>query len=220
MQCPLCKESNDDDSRYCDQCGQQILVCSMCGRPGKGKRCVFDGNELIPAGGGASLASTIANVPVPSANLVQPTLSPLPVQSVQITQSPKSMPPVQPGQPAPIFAPVQPPQQNSSDKVKLTSQILGIMIEVKDGDIIGRKNGAFTGVFARFNFVSGTHCKFVKNAAGWHIQDMGSTNGTYYNGGQIAPNTLYPILSNTTIKIADIELFVTYDTNEKGTARL
>jgi hypothetical protein len=217
MQCPSCKERNDDDSRYCDQCGQQILVCSMCGRPGKGKRCVFDGNELIPGGSGASLTSTTASVPVPPAQLVQPTLSPLPVQ---ITQSPQSMPPVQSGQAAPIIMPVQPPKQNGSDKVKLTSQIHGIMIEAKDGDIIGRKNGAFTSVFARFNFVSGTHCKFVKNAAGWHIQDMGSTNGTFYNGSQLAPNTLYPILSNTTIKIADIELFVTYDTNEKGTARL
>jgi len=50
MQCPSCKENIDDDSRYCDQCGERILVCSSCGRPGKGKRCIFDGKELIPAG--------------------------------------------------------------------------------------------------------------------------------------------------------------------------
>ena len=201
MLCLSCKESIDSDSRYCDQCGQQILVCSMCGRPGKGKRCVLDGKELIPAGSGSLAASTTANVPVS------------PVQSVQTTQSPQSVSPVQ-------TAPVLVPEQNSGDKIKLTSQVHGIMLEAKDGDIIGRKSGAFTNIFARFNFVSGTHCKFVKNAAGWHIQDMGSTNGTFYNGSQLTPNALYPILSNTTIKIADVELLVTYDTNDGGTSRL
>ena len=202
-QCPSCKEKIENDFRYCDQCGKQIMVCSLCGRPGDRNRCKFDGKELIPAG---------------NSKPIQTTQSPQPVPHVQTIQPPQSMPPVQPVQA--VFAPVQLPQQNIGDKVKLTSQIHGIMIEVKDGDIIGRKNGAFTSVFARFNFVSGTHCKFVKNAGGWHIQDMGSTNGTFYNGGQLAPNALYPILSNTTIKIADIELFVTYDINEGGTARL
>ena len=183
MQCPSCKETIDDDSRYCDQCGEQIMVCSVCGRPGKGKCCTIDGKKLIPAAGGASV----------------PTVQP------------------------PVMQPV--PQSNSTnnasgDKIKLTSQIHGIMIEAGDGDIIGRKNGAFAGVFSRFNFISGTHCKIVKNAAGWHIQDMGSTNGTIYNGTALVPNALYPIASGTTVKIADVELLVTYDTAETGTSRL
>jgi len=59
--------------------------------------------------------------------------------------------------------------------------------------------------------VSGTHCKIVKAAAGWHIQDMGSTNGTIYNGTALVPNTLYPLASGTTVKIADIELLITFD---------
>jgi hypothetical protein len=185
MQCPLCKETIDDDSCYCDQCGEQILVCSVCGRPGKGKRCIFDGKELVPAAG---------------------------VTSTPTVQAP-GMQPV--------------PQSNgasggtsSSDKVKLTSQIHGITIEAGDGDIIGRKNGAFANVFSRFNFISGTHCKIVKTAAGWHIQDMGSTNGTIYNGATLVPNALYPIASGTKVKIADVELTVTYDTAETGTSRL
>ena len=181
MQCPLCKETIDDDSRYCDQCGEQIMVCSVCGRPGKGKRCIFDGKELVPATGGAST---------------------LTVQS-------SAARPVSQGNGA-----------SSGDKIKLTSQIHGIMIEAGDGDIIGRKNGAFAGVFSRFNYVSGTHCKIVKTAAGWHIQDMGSTNGTFYNGMMLSPNMLYPLTSGTTIKIADIELLITYETAGGGTVRL
>ena len=173
MQCPSCKETIDDDSRYCDQCGEQILVCSVCGRPGKGKRCIFDGKELVPATGTASAGQLV----------------------------PQS-------------------QGASGDKIKLTSQLHGIMIEAQDGDIIGRKNGNFANVFGRFNFISGTHCKIVKTAAGWHIQDMGSTNGTTYNGTALVPNALYPLANGATIKIADVELLVTFDTAGGGTTRI
>jgi len=175
MQCPSCKETIDDDSRYCDQCGEQIMVCSVCGRPGKGKRCIFDGKELVPSAGITSTAQ-----PIPQSQGAA----------------------------------------SSGDKIKLTSQLHGIMIEAQDGDIIGRKNGAFAHVFGRFNYVSGTHCKIVKTLAGWHIQDMGSTNGTTYNGTALVPNTLYPLASGTTIKIADVELTVTYDTAEGRTTRI
>jgi len=177
MQCPSCKETIDDDSRWCDQCGEQILVCSVCGRPGKGKRCIFDGKELVPATGMASAAQ-----PVP--------------QSQGASSG------------------------ASGDKVKLASQLHGIMIEAQDGDIIGRKNGAFVNVFGRFNFISGTHCKIVKTAAGWHIQDLGSTNGTTCNGTALVPNALYPLANGATVKIADVELTATYDTAVGGTTRI
>jgi hypothetical protein len=178
MQCPSCKETIDDDSRYCDQCGEQILVCSQCGRPGKGKCCTVDGKKLIPATGVASAAQ--------------------PVPQSQGASSGAS----------------------SGDKIKLMSQLHGIMIEAQDGDIIGRKNGNFANIFGRFNFISGTHCKIIKTTAGWHIQDMGSTNGTTYNGTALVPNTLYPLASGTTVKIADVELTVKYDETEGGTTRI
>jgi hypothetical protein len=189
MQCPSCKEQIDDDSRYCDQCGEQIMVCSVCGRPGKGKRCIFDGKEMVPAGGvSAGTASA---------------------QSGQIAQ------PVQ-------VTPPQPMQQSpaSGDKIKLSSQGLGIVIEAKDGDIIGRKNGPFANIFGSCSYVSGTHCKITKKNGCWHIEDMGSTNGTFYNGSKIAPNTSVPVSSNTTVKIADIELHLTYDSQGGGTSRI
>ena len=206
MQCPSCKETIDDDSRYCDQCGEQIFVCSVCGRPGKGKRCIFDGKEMVPAVGGASTVGVVS-APTPT------------VQSPQPTQSSLSGQPVQP---APIASPVQsvPQSPATGDKLKLSSQMHGIMIEAQDGDIIGRKNGAFVGIFGRFNFISGTHCKIVKNSAGWHIQDMGSTNGTFYNGSKLAPNVLHPLANGATVKIADVELQVSSDTGNGGTARI
>ena len=190
MQCPSCKEQIDDDSRYCDQCGEQILVCSECGRPGRGKCCIIDGKELVPAG---------SRVPPTPAN---------PAPAGTVTPTP-AVPPMEHGGIA-----------GAGDKIKLGSQTLGIIIEAGDGDVIGRRNGAFAGVFGRFNYVSGTHCRIVRTADGWNIQDLGSTNGTFYNGSKLIPNALCPIANNTTVKIADVELHITYETAEGGTVRI
>jgi len=171
MQCPSCKEQIDDDSRYCDQCGEQILICSVCGRTGKGKRCIFDGKEMILAGSAGQQSA----------------------QTAQINQS----------SPAPASA-------SAGDKIKLSSQNQEINIEVADGVIIGRKNGPFAGVFGGFPHVSGTHCKFLKTDEMWYIQDMGSTNGTFYNNSRLAPNTPVLLQDGTNIKIADVELLITF----------
>ena len=45
--CPNCKEEIDDDSHYCDQCGQALLYCSRCGRVGMGRRCTSCGGLMV-----------------------------------------------------------------------------------------------------------------------------------------------------------------------------
>ena len=47
--CPSCKEEIEDDSRYCDQCGQELVYCSSCGRVGIGRRCTYCGGLMISA---------------------------------------------------------------------------------------------------------------------------------------------------------------------------
>jgi hypothetical protein len=190
MQCPSCKEQIDDDSHYCDQCGEQILVCSICGRPGKGKRCIFDGKEMIPAG-------SVVQQPSQTTQINQPAPAPVVGQVSQPVQQSLAV----------------------GDKLKLSSGSHGITIEVSDGDIIGRKAGPFAGVFGNFSTVSGTHCKFVKTNGTWCIQDMGSTNGTFCNNSRLAPNTSVPLQDGTSIKIADVELLVTLNANN-GTVRV
>jgi hypothetical protein len=192
MQCPSCKENIDDDSRYCDQCGEQILICSSCGRPGKGKRCIFDGKEMVPAG----------SKPSQTEHLQQP---------VQADQQKQSIPP-------PPQTPAM-PAAASGEKIKLSSQSLGIAIEASDGDILGRSKGAFAGILGRFSHISGTHCKLIKTAAGWSIEDMGSTNGTFYNNSRLAPNVPVPLQSGVNVKLADIELLITYG-GGGGTVRI
>ncbi|MEO0166845.1 MAG: FHA domain-containing protein [candidate division WOR-3 bacterium] len=55
MICAFCKADIESDSFYCDQCGQEILVCPKCNKPGKGKVCTQDGTSLVTA---KSLSST------------------------------------------------------------------------------------------------------------------------------------------------------------------
>ena len=49
--CPTCREEIDDDSRYCDQCGQALLFCQQCGRVGVGRRCTHCGGLMVDHGG-------------------------------------------------------------------------------------------------------------------------------------------------------------------------
>jgi hypothetical protein len=188
MQCPSCKENIDDDSRYCDQCGAQILVCSLCGRPGTGKRCKFDGKEMIPAG----------TTPQQTDHIVQPQQ---PAPSAAAAPSAASAPPA------------------AGEKIKLSSQNRGINIEASNGDILGRTKGPFAGIFGEFSHISGAHCNLLKTAAGWSIVDLGSTNGTFYNNRRLAPNVPEPLQSGTILKLADIELQITYGA-AGGTVRI
>ena len=45
--CPSCKEEIEDDSHYCDQCGQALVYCRSCGRVGKGRRCIYCGGLMM-----------------------------------------------------------------------------------------------------------------------------------------------------------------------------
>lgn len=52
MKCYHCKSEIDNDSLYCDQCGERIYICPKCGIAGKGegKRCGQCGTQLVAAG--------------------------------------------------------------------------------------------------------------------------------------------------------------------------
>lgn len=47
--CPNCKEEIEENSPYCDQCGQKLAYCSSCGRPGMGRRCTHCGGLMSDA---------------------------------------------------------------------------------------------------------------------------------------------------------------------------
>lgn len=47
MICPNCLFEIDEESSYCDQCGSKILICSVCGKTGKGNYCSNDKSLLV-----------------------------------------------------------------------------------------------------------------------------------------------------------------------------
>ena len=51
--CPTCKEEIDNDSHFCDQCGQALLFCERCGTVGIGRRCTHCGGLMVAPGGSA-----------------------------------------------------------------------------------------------------------------------------------------------------------------------
>jgi len=196
IQCPECKQDIDNDSGFCDQCGKQILVCSKCKRPGKGKRCIIDGSELVPNNqSGSSTASDTSDPATINIDSTQP-------------------PPVQPPAPQPPPAQASPGAGLSSDKIILSGQ--GITIEVSNGDVLGRSKGPHAAVLGRFSVISGSHCKIIKTAAGWSIEDLGSTNGTYYNNSRLAPNSPVVIQSNASIKLANVDFTVSFASDDDG----
>lgn len=47
MICHYCLSEIPDDSSYCDQCGEKIMICPTCGKTGKEGYCFKDGTKLI-----------------------------------------------------------------------------------------------------------------------------------------------------------------------------
>ena len=219
LQCPACKKDIDGDSLYCDQCGEQIFICSVCGRAGKGKRCIFDGKEMVVPGAqaGASQAGTVqagvSQQVAPQAAAQAAAASPSSGTSMINT------PPV--STPAPVYQAAQTGAAPASpNKVKFSAQNLGIVIEPKEGDVLGRTKGTFASVLGRLSHISGSHCQIIKVNGAWSIMDLGSTNGTFINGAKLNPNTAVPLNNGAKVKLADIEFIISMESIELGTQRI
>ena len=114
--CPKCKALIDDDSLFCDQCGQQLMICPQ-------------------------------------------------------------------------------PKALKADDEKT--------VDLREGAIIGRR-GDYPDVFAGHSDVSGNHARIGRIGNDWTITDVGSTNGTTFNGRELPANV------EQKIKIGDKISFSTY----------
>ena len=82
--CPNCKEEIDDDSHYCDQCGQALLYCKSCGRVGMGRRCIHCGGLMV------SLEEYQRDIGAQTSYSVG--ISANPISAVSIGDNPSTMP--------------------------------------------------------------------------------------------------------------------------------
>jgi len=194
MQCAFCKETIDDDSFYCDMCGEEIKACPGCKKPGKGKVCTSCGTPLttIKSQKGESVDSgetaKTPSAPPPSGGKVPDSTS-----SVGGTYR----------------LPDNEPINSAIPQLRLLNKNINVDLKIDDNSIIGRATGQYVATFGGFNQVSSKHCRFnYDQAKGWSVTDLGSTNKTKYNNRAIIPNVPQLLGDQSYLKIANIEFFV------------
>lgn len=195
MLCPFCKIDIDNDSSYCDQCGQEILVCPKCNKPGKGKVCTSDGTPLVAIKTkiGASTVSVVSAVSGASA--------------VSMT-SPGGLP-----TPASVAV--------DGGELHLINKNLGIDLKIQSDTIIGRTTGNFSDIFARHQQVSGKHCQIsLDYQKGWMVSDLNSTNGTKYNNIPLKPFQPQSLSDRGFLLIANIEFYIEIRSQANKTVRI
>lgn len=108
----------------------------------------------------------------------------------------------------PGATPPPPPRQPQAKPGHLVCQNPSIRLGIGDGAIIGRR-GSYAQAFAGQGYVSGNHARLQYNASGqFEIVDLGSTNGTFVNGQQLAPNMPRVVNVGDIVKFANLEFAV------------
>lgn len=236
--CPKCKQLIEDDSWFCDQCGTELMVCPSCRTIKRGMTCNQCGTKLVTAKAFAQNGGSVKDPttpPVGNTQNVGPSPTPN-VNSNPVPQPPtgfvgqpipntgQPMPNtgqqvVTPGQPIADMntdrtmrpgatPPPPPPRQPQAKPGHLVCQNPSIRLGIGDGAIIGRR-GSYAQAFAGQGYVSGNHARLQYNACGqFEIVDLGSTNGTFVNGQQLAPNMPRVVNVGDIVKFANLEFAV------------
>lgn len=236
--CPKCKQLIEDDSWFCDQCGTELMVCPSCRTIKRGMTCNQCGTKLVTAKAFAQNGGSVKDPttpPVGNTQNVGPSPTPN-VNSNPVPQPPTGFvgqPMPNTGQPMPntgqqVVTPGQPiadmntdrtmrpgatpppppPRQPQAKPGHLVCQNPSIRLGIGDGAIIGRR-GSYAQAFAGQGYVSGNHARLQYNASGqFEVVDLGSTNGTFVNGQQLAPNIPRVVNVGDIVKFANLEFAV------------
>ena len=179
--CPACKEEIDDDSYFCDQCGQALLFCNQCGRVGLGRRCTYCGGLMV---------SQDANVGSASSSLRNSLTGFVTNGSMGRSISNGQ---VKGGMPV----------------LTLANDSLNIRLVAMNGAIIGRRKGPYTRFFEHQAYVSGVHAQLKYNpGTGWCIADKHSSNGTKLNQHILQPDVEMTLNNGDILTLANISLQV------------
>ena len=216
IQCPECRKMIPDDSAYCDQCGKELKWCPQCKRPKRGTECPLCGSVLVPGrqylggGSGVSGGSGASGVSGASGG------SGLSGASGASGVSGGSGVSGASGGAAGGFggsggalgggapfdgasggsggasrggAPFGSTAGASGGGTVPTALVgNGWRLILQEGPF-GRTGGIWPEL-ASCRYVSGNHGRISKTAAGWQVEDCGSTNGTFVNGVRVQKQTL------------------------------
>ena len=184
--CPACKEQIEDDSHYCDQCGQELLFCKQCGHVGLGRRCTRCGGLMVSRHGAAIEKQKQQEVSV-AVSSVSTGMSVGP--SISISQAA--------------------PSRGGLPVLTLANDSLNIRIVAMNGAIIGRRKGPYIQFFEQHSYVSGVHAQLkYKSDSGWCVIDKHSSNGTRVNQRPIQPDVEMTLNNGDILTIANINLQV------------
>ena len=180
--CPTCKEEIDNNSHFCDQCGQALLFCDRCGSVGIGRRCTHCGGLMVAPSDNKNASESIRGM---SESLKMEMAS-----SGSLSDSRKKD-----GSYIPVLT--------------LANDSLNIRIVGINGAIIGRRTGPYSQFFEKYPYVSGTHAqlKYAINT-GWCVVDKHSSNGTKLNQRTLQPDVEMSLSNGDVLTIANINLQV------------
>lgn len=177
--CPTCREEIDDDSHYCDQCGQALLFCNQCGRVGIGRRCTACGGLMVAPGDSAQRAANSASL---SGFSTYGSIS---------------------------HAISRPGMGDAIPQLTLVNDSLNIHLVAMNGAILGRRKGPYTQFFEHQAYVSGVHAQLkYKPETGWCVVDKHSSNGTKLNQHQIQPDVDMKLNNGDILTLANVNMQV------------
>lgn len=178
--CPACKEEIEDDSHFCDQCGQALLFCNQCGRVGLGRRCTHCGGLMVSP---EERYAKKQQQPEATGYSFSQNLS----MGVSQTGAPRGGMPV----------------------LTLANDSLNIRIVAMNGAIIGRRKGPYIQFFEQHAYVSGVHAQLkYKAGSGWYVTDKHSSNGTKVNQHALQPDVDMILNNGDVLTIANLNLQV------------
>ncbi len=200
MICPnkKCRIEIDDDSKFCDQCGSELLICPKCNNHGTGKFCDKDGTRLESRRGADSLNPAPQHVSSPAPQHGAPSGS----QNQGAGNSVQSHEAQQGGTASFDL------NSESSNEVITLIHSDGLELAVRNSDILGRGEGAHAGQLGGFKFMSRRHAEVIFKSGTWLVKDLGSTNKSKLNGELLEPQREYPVKQGDRIMLADQEFTV------------
>ena len=190
--CPNCREEIEEESHFCDQCGQELVYCSSCGRVGMGRRCTHCGSLMVSADEiiQKRQESRRTSISYTSNSLVNSI-----VQDLNQSQRKPE------GHDMPVMSGIP--------TLTLYNPTLDIRMVGVNGAVIGRKQGPYQQLFVNNMYISGLHAQLIyKPDAGWCIIDKHSSNGTKLNQRDMLPDVPMSLKSGDIVTLANINLQV------------
>lgn len=183
IQCPECRKMIPDDSAYCDQCGKELKWCPQCKRPKRGTECPLCGSVLIPGrqylGGGSGVSGGSGGSGLSGASGGAPFGGASGVSGGGAAS----------GGAAGTSGGASGGGAAFGGGIVPTALVgNGWRLILQEGPF-GRTGGIWPEL-ASCRYVSGNHGRISKTAAGWQVEDCGSTNGTFVNGVRVQKQTL------------------------------